>query len=700
MDRIGRYEVVIELGRGAMGVVYKARDPKIGRDVAIKTIRLAEQADPSETVALRDRLFREAQSAGRLSHPGIVTIYDIEEEDGLAYISMEFVEGRTLEAMMNAGETREPGFIVDVLQQTAAALDYAHSREIVHRDIKPANIMVTAEGRVKITDFGIARISSSKLTQTGTVVGTPTYMPPEQVRGDASIDGRADQFSLGVIAYELVTGRKPFHGDSLTAVIFKIVSEEPEPPSRLNPRVSADLEGAILKALAKDPNNRHPGCRAFVEAFATQGWTPAAAAVAGSGAEETVHSAKPRSLELGETAPAMRGLPSAAPGSQPQLPRPEAAPATKTLPPLAPRLRSREAERRQASPAAWRWAGAIGLPLAVLLGLWLFNNPWVLEDPVVFVRSLLGMEGPRVEDSVGLLLERSRSPLPPEAFTAEVERRLEQLSTAPEGSAPPTPPEAASGAPEPAAAAAASKVAEQVTPLEPPPAPQEAKPAPRPAPAKPKLVAVRLSTKPAGAQVVIDRRPQWSCTAPCALEIPPGNHVAMATMSGHQSYPQVFEVGRDPVELQLELKVVLGNLLISSDPPGADVSIDGRKVEGKTNMQHQLPPGYHLVQVRKQGAGIAEKSILVRANDLISSHFILRSDKPPRGRLVLTSKPAGANIVLNDLRGVGQTPQELELAPGEYRVTFSRLGHRPVIREINLAANQSVPVDVTLSPQN
>ena len=207
MNQIGRYEILNELGRGAMGVVYRARDTKIGREVAIKTIKLAEQADESETERLRERLFREAQSAGRLSHPGIVTIYDVAEESGLAYITMEFVDGETLQAMMDSGRAEEPEFIADILRQTAAALDYAHSKEIVHRDVKPANIMVTPDGTVKITDFGIARISSSKLTQTGTVMGTPSYMSPEQVRGDP-ISGASDQFSLGVITYELLTDRE------------------------------------------------------------------------------------------------------------------------------------------------------------------------------------------------------------------------------------------------------------------------------------------------------------------------------------------------------------------------------------------------------------------------------------------------------------------------------------------------------------
>src|SRR6266446_665457 len=206
MEQIGRYRILGEIGRGAMGVVYLALDPSIGREVAIKTIRLSEFTNAEERGKQRERLFREARSAGILSHPGIVTIYDMAEQDGLAYIAMEFVPGFTLEQILSLKEPLDPERLFSMLRQTAASLDYAHHRGIVHRDIKPANIIVNEAGVAKIADFGIAKISTAEqLTQAGLIVGTPNYMAPEQIQGKP-VSGLADQYSLTVMAYEMLLG--------------------------------------------------------------------------------------------------------------------------------------------------------------------------------------------------------------------------------------------------------------------------------------------------------------------------------------------------------------------------------------------------------------------------------------------------------------------------------------------------------------
>ena len=267
MENVGRYRIVGELGRGAMGVVYQAQDPAIGRMIAVKTIRLNELTDESERDRLRDRLFREAQAAGLLSHPGIVTIYDIAEENGMAYIFMELVNGPPLEKMLKAETAPDRETLLGIFRQTAAALDYAHKKGIVHRDIKPANIMVHEDGAAKITDFGVAKIVSQQLTQAGTIMGTPSYMSPEQIQGGA-ISGKTDQFSLAVIAYEVLTGEKPFVADYLPTLLFKIVSEEPAPPQSLNATLGPQVETVMRRALAKNPGERFETCTDFVEALA------------------------------------------------------------------------------------------------------------------------------------------------------------------------------------------------------------------------------------------------------------------------------------------------------------------------------------------------------------------------------------------------------------------------------------------------
>src|SRR5579864_7879381 len=261
-----------------MGIVYKAQDPAIGRTIAIKSIRLQDLTDETERVRLRERLFREAQSAGMLSHPNIVTIYDIAEQDGMAYIFMEFVNGPPLEKMLKVEKTPDKETLLSIFRQTAAALDYAHKKGIVHRDIKPANIMIHEDGSAKITDFGVAKIMSQQMTLAGTMMGTPSYMSPEQVQSD-NITGRADQFSLAVIAYEVLTGEKPFAAEYLPTLLYKIVREDFEPPQRLNPTLSADIEAVMRRALAKNAANRYETCTEFVAALsaackASGDWIP------------------------------------------------------------------------------------------------------------------------------------------------------------------------------------------------------------------------------------------------------------------------------------------------------------------------------------------------------------------------------------------------------------------------------------------
>ncbi len=263
MENIGRYRIVGEVGKGAMGVVYKAQDPTVGRMVAIKTLRL--DLEGTETEETLDRFKNEARTAGVLNHPNIITIYDAGEQDGLFYIAMEFVEGQTLQHLLKAVGKLTIEKAIDIVKQVCAGLDYAHSRGIVHRDIKPANIMIGADETVKIMDFGIAKSGGTGATSTGHVVGTPNYMAPEQVKGKA-LDGRSDQFSLGVVLYEMLTGERPFAGDTITTIIYKVVNEPPADPRERDHSLHAGICAVTMKALAKIPNERFASCAEFSRA--------------------------------------------------------------------------------------------------------------------------------------------------------------------------------------------------------------------------------------------------------------------------------------------------------------------------------------------------------------------------------------------------------------------------------------------------
>jgi serine/threonine-protein kinase len=254
---LGRYQLEKELGKGAMGVVYLGRDPKINRVVAIKTMALAQEFDEDELVDVKARFFREAETAGRLNHPNIVTMYDAGEEHDLAYIAMEFLKGRDLVPQSKAAGLLPLPQVISILARVADALDYAHSQSVVHRDIKPANIMYEPESdQVKVTDFGIARITDSSRTKTGMVLGTPSYMSPEQLAGK-KIDGRSDIFSLGVMLYQMSCGQLPFVGESLAQLMFKISNDAPVDIRSIKPELPQALIAVIDKALAKDIQLRY-----------------------------------------------------------------------------------------------------------------------------------------------------------------------------------------------------------------------------------------------------------------------------------------------------------------------------------------------------------------------------------------------------------------------------------------------------------
>jgi len=553
-----------------MGIVYHAIDPNIGRPVAIKVIRLTEMRNPEEQERVRERLFREARSAGMLSHPGIVTIYDVEQQGDIAYIAMEYVDGPTLDATLSKGPLSSAE-VFSYLGQNAVALDYAHSKGIVHRDIKPSNIMIASDGMAKITDFGIAKITSAdQFTLTGTIVGTPHYMSPEQVQGLA-VDGRSDQFSLAVIAYEMLTGEKPYGGEHLTTVVYKIVAEEPVPPHRLNPTLAGPIENVLKKGLAKKPEARYRTCQEFSQALEK--------ACVGS-----------------------RGWKTMARGGS--LVAPTLAEARKPVINLPPPARRREAtttehvvERRS------RFAPFLAT-LLLIAGLLAFVG-WRMGS----YASLFSNEQP-VTPSV--LPSKPVTPDVPSAPTATAGEKPSPMAPTGEPQAPaqsPADTSAVAQTPPTPTAKVPPVVSTKAPPVEgntPATTPAVSRPdagAPKiPARTVPLRPSVTVVSSPSGATAMLDGRSDIACTTPCSLDAMPGRHVILLTMQGYETERREVDLGSGPVELPaVILRAPGGTLLLTTVPAGASIAVNGKKVSQITPAQLSLPPGTYNITVEKDG---------------------------------------------------------------------------------------------------
>jgi serine/threonine protein kinase len=556
MDAIGRYQILGELGRGAMGIVYRAQDPAIGRLVAIKTIRLADLSDTTERERLRERLFREAQSAGILSHPGIVVVYDVGEQDDVTYIAMEFVDGPSLEKLFLAEQPPEPETILNVLRQTGAALDYAHKKGIVHRDIKPANIMIDQDGTVKITDFGVAKLAAShQLTQAGTVLGTPNYMSPEQVQGK-DVDGRADQFALGVCAYEMLTGEKPFTGEQLTTVLYKIVSEEPPAAEHLNPTLGFAVSMVMARAMAKNAAKRYPSCTEFVNALEAalktkKGW---------------------RALPRGSS----QSLPTAVVGTSPEL----------TLPPQR-RTREEQEDEPKRRGAIWKFVATALVALGVV-GLGFVAVQRYLLAP----REEAQQERPAPVVSA----PQSARPGPAKEVAPPEAPRAQQGTEPPENAAPTPPPVIATPKPKPTAMA-------------------QARPAAPAEPAQPAAQPLQVVTSPPGARAELDNDPSKTCTSPCNLQVASGRHTLALTMDGYRSELRIVDV-TGPKELFVGLSRPTGTVRVESAPAGAQILINGQPRTEATPATFVLPAGKYTLTVVKDGRK-AEQVVEVRDGSLL-----------------------------------------------------------------------------------
>ena len=561
-EQLGRYRIAGELGRGAMGVVYRATDPAIGRTVAIKTIRIRDIDNEQQREKLRERLFREARSAGVLSHPNIVTIYDMDEDDGVAYIAMAFVNGPSLEKILATPEPLSGARMLRILRQAAQALDYAHAKGIVHRDVKPANIMTDEDGSVKITDFGIAKIASaSQHNETKTVSGTPNYMSPEQVQG-LPVDGRSDQFSLAVIAFEILTGERPFSGEHLSTIVYRIVTEDPPTAQRLNGTLTPRINEVLRKALAKNPAERFPNCSSFVGALElacaeSRGW---------------------------------KTLPAGAAAEQPTVAveRPLAPEPPKKTAPVLPQ----PAFAGTPSPSRRR-----SLMLPLLMSLLVVSG---LGAIFVFQAGLGGKEPEHPEP----VTQTAPAPLPAPTDSHEPDVAAQDQTAVQPAVQKPAPgdlPASTVEAPPAEIKRTASKGPEIVTEI-----PARVIPA--------RLQDIYIATTPAGANVVLDQNEGLSCATPCQLHATPGVHHISVSAPGYMTEFREIHVSDAALDVgQITLRQPMGTLMLTTNPSGARIRVNGELVSQVTPAELPLRPGAYAITVEKDGLSRTER-IQIREN--------------------------------------------------------------------------------------
>lgn len=579
-----------------MGIVYKARDPAIGRTVAIKTIHLSGVTDSGGGGrSVRDKVMREAHSAGMLSQPNIVTVYDVLEQDDVAYIVMEYVPGLSLEDMLQTQRLPEPRELLAALRQVAEALDYAHRKGIVHRDIKPANIILSdaapgSERVAKIADFGVAKIQALEKTQSGARIGTPNYMSPEQIQA-LPVDGRSDQFSLGVIVYELLSGEKPFTADTLTALFYQICNAEERPVESLNPLLSETVGKVMRRVLAKQPDNRFDLCSNFIAALSIAlsecpEWRPVprralAPAGAGAGADEF-----PAPGMAPPAAVAREKLANAGPTRAIFASEPEMATVREHY---GSDAHARPSER---SSAARKIALLLALCLAVV-GVIVFIVR-MNSGPAIPVQQLDANSGPVSMPPAPDVAAQSASP----QASANEPAPEQAAQTPPQTAEPPT-----TSAPLPTPAAPASQ-------------PERGKPktsneAPTKTPAalsEPGTASVDLLTEPPGAKVVIDGSSDSTCTTPCTLSLTNGRHTLVAQVNGYAIARRIFNVPQDS-SLYIPLARSEGVLLVTSAPGGSTVIVDGKNY-GRTPVTLHLSPGVHELVVAN-GATRHEEAVVI-----------------------------------------------------------------------------------------
>jgi serine/threonine-protein kinase len=500
---LGKYQIRGVLGRGAMGTVYDGWDPVIGRRVAIKTVRLLGDADPEVQEGL-ERFKREAQAAGRLTHPNIVGVYDYGETDETAYIVMEFVEGPSLKDLLDARERFPIEETARIMDQVLAGLQFSHEHGVVHRDIKPGNVMIAKGGRVKLADFGIARIESSVMTQDGTMLGTPAYMSPEQLMAQ-TVDARSDIYSAGVVLYQLLTGERPFEG-GLTAIIHKALNTVPPRPSEIAVTAPPSLDAVVARAMSKRPADRYPNADSFAEALRSALADPAAGEPLPAPVQDddATFIARPAGAPPPAPAPALAPSPAPIPAPVPVQAAAPPAPAPPVAPPLQPAGGSNKA-----------LLGGIAAVVVIGLGVggWLAMRP---SAPPAAVPQSASQEAPPVASAsppapvaaprsaetarpgppaVSAITPQAAPPAPQPTAEAETKPTgtptgtptATAAPTPPPAAAPPSPPKPAPSpapiaqAPQPPASVAQTQAAPTPAPTPPASTPQASTPPPAPA---------------------------------------------------------------------------------------------------------------------------------------------------------------------------------------------------------------------------
>jgi hypothetical protein len=667
--KAGRYEIVGELGRGAMGVVYKATDPVIGRPVAVKTIKLSEEGTGLTRPELLQRFQTEARAAGLLTHPNIVVIYDAGEEDGLYYITMELVEGKSVQALLDAGHAFPLPRVLRIMEQACSALQFAHERNVVHRDIKPANIMLTADDTVKVTDFGTAKILQfGTVQQTAHVMGTPSYMSPEQVKGRA-VDGRSDIFSLGVMLYEMITGEKPFPGQSITTVIYKIVNEDPVPPRQINPSIHPGISGAVMKALAKDPETRYQTCRELLEDLRNYRNAPAAP----GNAQSTVVMGGAQASPAATVAMAggIRGLHNQDPMT---MPTGRALAASGGNPTQTPALRRTGAVAPYEEPKKKSIVGTI-LAALVLLGVIGYGG-YKLRPVYDDVQNLRKPPSGASIDSAGAA-PSSSSTTPGSDATSDAQAEANATAAAPE---PTNPAPAAAAAPAPSAIEA-----ESTEPIE-RPTTKKLEPV-----LSPKAAQFKQHIEEAIAQRGLSGRAKvqgLGNTLVLAGKLRPGEHGALLNLLrdapaevrvvDHIEYDDTpGAAGSKTVEGHPLPAAGTGAIHVVTDVIGANAVLHGPM--GRALNQcltpctfNNLTPKQYSLEVKKEGYQPVQTALQVKANGVLDQKISLES--LAKG-LFINSDPAGADVFINGAKQSGQTPVTLPLTAGQYNLVLRLQGY-------------------------